>query len=278
MAHSHTRTLLAKLGFADPDRKEPLHDKACRYLSAPGQAQRLVELTREPPADERREIHSLTRPAQPRANVEVALSKGNGTYKTTIGFVDVVLRAYAETVDFAAYTVDQRAAERREIVRRYAQEARQPAITLHRQDNEPWSALGLQLEQAAWATPEYVELVREVDERQAARQAELLALPRGSDPWRTTTNKRYVVAVEVKIQPVSHAELVRQINLYREYEDYIEDGHAVEWVAALRFDVPESYAAVLASERIRVVRLGAAFDAWVAKDASTDRAANVEDF
>jgi hypothetical protein len=33
MARSHDQTLLAKLGFADPDRSDPTHDFACRYLA-----------------------------------------------------------------------------------------------------------------------------------------------------------------------------------------------------------------------------------------------------
>ncbi len=49
--HSHDRTLLARLGFSDPDKKEPLHDLACAYLAEDTQARKLLELThtkREP--------------------------------------------------------------------------------------------------------------------------------------------------------------------------------------------------------------------------------------
>lgn len=35
MAHSHDSTLLARFGFADPDRREPWHDVACQYLTQP---------------------------------------------------------------------------------------------------------------------------------------------------------------------------------------------------------------------------------------------------
>lgn len=35
MAHAHDRTLLAKLGFADPDKKDARHDLACRYTALP---------------------------------------------------------------------------------------------------------------------------------------------------------------------------------------------------------------------------------------------------
>jgi hypothetical protein len=44
MAHSHDRTLIASLGFADPDKQDPMHDLACEYLSQPMQAEALVRL------------------------------------------------------------------------------------------------------------------------------------------------------------------------------------------------------------------------------------------
>lgn len=42
--HSHDRTLLARLGFQDPDKRNPLHDRACAYLGEPEQAARLTRL------------------------------------------------------------------------------------------------------------------------------------------------------------------------------------------------------------------------------------------
>jgi hypothetical protein len=32
--HSHNRTLISSLGFADPDKANPVHDLACQYLSS----------------------------------------------------------------------------------------------------------------------------------------------------------------------------------------------------------------------------------------------------
>lgn len=42
MAHSHDRTLLAALGFQDPDKKDPKHTLACQYLCQPEVALRLA--------------------------------------------------------------------------------------------------------------------------------------------------------------------------------------------------------------------------------------------
>lgn len=42
--HSKDRTLLASLGFADPDKGNRLHYLACRYLTEPEQIARLGDL------------------------------------------------------------------------------------------------------------------------------------------------------------------------------------------------------------------------------------------
>jgi len=69
--HSHDRTLAARLGFSDPDKKIARHDLACEYLldAAP--------------------IAFGSKADKCRARLEVPISKGHGQYKTTIGFLDV---------------------------------------------------------------------------------------------------------------------------------------------------------------------------------------------
>ena len=41
--HAYERTMLAKLGFADPDRCEQLHELACQYLATPAATRRLLQ-------------------------------------------------------------------------------------------------------------------------------------------------------------------------------------------------------------------------------------------
>lgn len=42
--HAHERTLLGKMGFKDPDKKDRRHDLACQYLARPEIATRLLPL------------------------------------------------------------------------------------------------------------------------------------------------------------------------------------------------------------------------------------------
>jgi hypothetical protein len=84
--HSHDRTMIAKLGFADIDKGDTRHDLACSYLA---QEERILA------------IHNLlftpvkkVKGATPWVDsmTEVIIEKGDTTkpqYKTTVGFVDV---------------------------------------------------------------------------------------------------------------------------------------------------------------------------------------------
>lgn len=108
--HSHDRTLLASLGFADPDKRNPLHDFACQYLALRENHERIAGMAMPldapgvrcdrcfPEANQ----HGRGRPWEYRCEasqrhvlaepmLEFSVSKGEGKYKSTIGFVDVVL-------------------------------------------------------------------------------------------------------------------------------------------------------------------------------------------
>ncbi len=83
--HSHDRTLLAKLGFADPDKRGSRdHDLACHYVTLPGNLPKLVSLTLPKSEEElfiRFDVTAL----------EYPVSKGHNQYKVTIGFLDALL-------------------------------------------------------------------------------------------------------------------------------------------------------------------------------------------
>jgi hypothetical protein len=103
--HSHDRTLLARLGFSDPDKKDPRHDLACQYLALRENQERMVDvvlvgelkarrITRLtlPPEWEESPVRNVVRAYEnkhvERVSLEVPVSKGSGQYKTTIGFLD----------------------------------------------------------------------------------------------------------------------------------------------------------------------------------------------
>ncbi len=103
--HAHERTLLAHLGFADPDRRDPLHDIACRYLATQPVAQRLVglfniECTQRPESynTDEWEVEVLVDQVvnKLRAVCEFEVAKGERQYRSTVGFVDVLLRIELE--------------------------------------------------------------------------------------------------------------------------------------------------------------------------------------
>ena len=101
--HSHERTMLSKLGFADPDRREPLHDVACHYLVTPDAVRRLIwclaiEHGPEPYADnsgdEERTSRVVRKVTSHRVSREFEIAKGLGQYRTTVGFADLVLQLH----------------------------------------------------------------------------------------------------------------------------------------------------------------------------------------
>jgi hypothetical protein len=150
--HSHDRTLLSSLGFADPDKRDKRHDWACQYLSLPENVTTIVK-TRYPWPEE---------PGTAKVRSEFALSKGEGQYKTTIGFIDLI-------VVFA--------------------------------------------------------------------------------------DRRRGCAVEVKIHPVGAGEILRQINLYREFVD-------AYWLVATEFAMEADDVEQMRAAGIVHVRLGDKFDAY----------------
>ncbi len=211
--HSHDRTLLARLGFSDPDRKDPFHDKACRYLSTSPRAELLFS---EPPSDieadwhdSRKLIHYTRRVLDTcvLSKCELSVNKGLGAYKTTVGFIDVALHRYAK------------------------------------RSCGPWCAPTCDFHSTSFS-PDFNHVSQG-----------------GSHDTYDSS-----IGIEVKIQPASWSDLLRQINLYR---DYI---HFNKWVAALAFPVTEAYVEALKKEDVSIVRLGDKFKVWCSEQSAVTNA------
>ena len=84
MAHSHDRTYLASLGFADPDKKLSEHDLACQYLGQESNQKKLAELVEREVYKNTTGNFTINKPS-----FEIPITKGLEQYKTTIGFLDL---------------------------------------------------------------------------------------------------------------------------------------------------------------------------------------------
>ncbi|HEV7299023.1 MAG TPA: hypothetical protein VGN72_06615 [Tepidisphaeraceae bacterium] len=82
------RTLIANLGFADPDKADGLHDRICQYLMTPDVATQVAAMI---PAHAPVTVRSVARAT------EVPLTKGQGSYKQTIGFLDVLYKIFFQS-------------------------------------------------------------------------------------------------------------------------------------------------------------------------------------
>jgi hypothetical protein len=76
--------MIARLGFADPDKGNPKHDLACQYLAA-----NLGPLVSVVQSDTWRVLKVS------KCEMEHMISKGYEQYKTTIGFVDLLVPVMA---------------------------------------------------------------------------------------------------------------------------------------------------------------------------------------
>lgn len=105
MGSARNNTLLAKLAFADPDRKDPMHDAACAYV-----AYRSLDLYRKLISERQALLHHpglfyddgdygfreyIGHPiSRAKSAHEILIGKGDNAYRTTIGFADVVITGY----------------------------------------------------------------------------------------------------------------------------------------------------------------------------------------
>lgn len=224
------RTLIASLGFSDPDKREIDHDLVCEYICQSDVATKFSRFIPEwsesisgkwmmavqgPFNDVCHMCHrrgcSVGCPCYISTSIverkrwdqlvwisskqEVVISKGEGQYKAHIGFCDCILR-----FGFSRVSVTK-----------------------------------------------VLEVATDVVIEETSNQEIRLPQPHHQS-----------VAIEVKVIPVSIPEIIRQIKLYRQY---VSD---CKWVVATRWRPSEADIATLLNENIHHVFIGEKFDQWKA--------------
>lgn len=289
--HSHEKTLLSSLGFSDPDKKSPVHDLACQYLSTKEVRQKLADAFVGPSLSERpfqwkenkeyvRQDLSISGKKSGTMKVggpdfERILSKGEGKYKTTVGFVDLNIGVevefhYSGTRDVASdvmYRIDSDGNEvdderlgaiERRILRWYRDEhPRSPryVLTLF----IPGDIEAAKYESGLTALPSTLGSVYAHPDFPKEKRCRVVV---SKEPYSHTARGERFLILEVKIAAVPVGDIVRQVNLYREHTPENTETKKFIWIVALAFDITPADHAMLKSSNIECVRLGREFEEW----------------
>jgi hypothetical protein len=315
-------TLLGKLGFQDADHKTKKHDAGAHFFAEKETLCRICDmfelwpklywgetrhfkydLTRislQPPTEVTREIVDIE------LRTEVPLSKGEHQYKTTIGFIDGVVKFRCcvsgkvfpwkrvhlfvtekqhqecqmnECKDFPQ-TLCEKCTQWKDMpIRVIFADGKIPAeyygCTDFRMSNEDSTLMqytdkngeqqtsytkNINGSKAITLTDSYVPcmLVLDFHTRYVSALQEQPSQQREVDAF-------YTIHIETKCHPVPASDIVRQINLYREYMSgglWAWTSSNFRWFALTCFDLSETEQADLKCSNITWVRLGALFDAW----------------
>jgi hypothetical protein len=273
--HSHDRTLLARLGFADPDRKGPSHDWACQYLAQKDVAQRLLETMADVYGKKDIERNYKVE----KTALEHHITKGEGKYQTTIGFADLVInfsREYHATLPEAfklyrfglphgmSWHDDYCTAKPTWIIhdQDLLGEAKGRDIRMFVEDGElkflnADAASSRLLGELKSLRNDLASAVGRIREKEKERTSvtllsSLTSLEREVGVFRcaSATIERtkwrpdggYMILVEVKIAPVPIGDAIRQLKLYREHlgRNYYDHGRWRNYVLCTRYKIDDS--------------------------------------
>lgn len=270
--HSSERTLLASLGFADPDKKSSRHDLACQYLTLPEVSEKVRRAIDNRPETWIEEFHT-----------EFHIQKGEGKYATTIGFADVMYRIVHRT----KYEL---VPQNRDWYPDYYPRSEWIKSDIDRNTPVVWDEGTRQWgywreaeAQAGWAAvlgENPKEWVKVEWPEEASR------FPNHTWRWRLgigfqhslpyeIRETAYCLLVEVKTTPVPVGDIIRQLNLYRSYlTPSLGDPWGKTMVVATTFDITKDDGKVLKAANIVHLRLGAAFDHWAEQQESATSVAD----
>jgi hypothetical protein len=221
MAHSYDNTLLQRMGFSDPDRRTPAHDDAC------------VEIATDP---ERfiRAVKELRFLRNGRCELEVPLQKGEGKYASTVGFIDAIVTyetaredySINQALDYCSENLDHTTCVKN-------RETHQQAIDAYNNGERPYQEQERELSAYECKTFNTTseESNKRVRERNAERNIEHLQYHIAGRDKHTSCEPPIPVSgpaslswwtravlVEVKTRITRIGDLLRQMNLYREYK------------------------------------------------------------
>jgi len=206
------------MGFADPDKRNSDHDLMCEFLCQPDVMKKIYQA-----------FGFYGTPGV--ASLEVPISKGTGQYRTTIGFLDVVyqggqyVRGYGTSVEYDDQGRAKNAVDGAYLVDLYEAWGRFETHVVEVL-NESCPQYAVRSEGTLWCS--WADFPRGTAENapsamkrqyENARQTALDALgedgPKGSKP---SVGDNPILHIEVKTNISSLGDVMRQINLYREYE------------------------------------------------------------
>jgi len=282
MTHSHNQTLLAKLGFQDKDRLHSDHDLACQYLTTDEGAAALWRLLCVDGVDLRRflpetdatiyynrgrcrpyydqngklvdvngaycaeqfEDNSPVSAERAYSAAEVCISKGEGKYKTTVGFLD----AFVVLTHTRARLTYETTGERTVFA------------TLKRSSTST-SPSGWEIDQ-----PEHKENAGLYRPAISDRRASLKFGNYSREYFHVETSAETTklnLCVEVKAAPVSANEVCKQLNLYREYDPSRErEANQTVWVLAVLWPLAPFHKTWLKTQNIVAVDIREPFGSW----------------
>lgn len=234
--HSSDRTMISRLGFGDPDKRNNEHDLACQYLASEGVVRRLtdllalkrfrgyVEKRKQDLAEQAKEsgcdcpdVKTRNRglaPSPPEARIERAVTehpieKGSGQYHSVIGFIDVWVSV--------------------EIRSRITGESHFRTMIEKRGGGYGWECRWSRLDEQVYDQINFL--------------------------------------VEIKIEPISIGDVIRQMKFYRSFIDRPRDTYLV---LATRYECGARDVELLASEGINHVHLGDEFSKWMTERVEND--------
>ncbi len=254
--HSHNRTLIAKLGFADSDKKSPRHDLACQYVIEPEQLATLARLawpqysSPAPSGDEALAWYGAAMLLQCRICADGSVKRIGSLISDS---VDV--EAWARLDDVVSLCRKAQKSPLKYGPRSWCA----PVAKSGRLETPIQKGIG-QYTTTVGFVDAHATVMRHSYERLEISQARFneSEVQFGGEPERVAAK----LCIEVKIGPVSAAEILRQIRFYAEYF-HVDRVESPKWIAVTDFGLDADGVRMLRSHGVVHVRLGRGFEQYL---------------